>query len=73
MDTRRVRLYAQRPMVFPYSLSVFFPAYNDARSLPGLIGATFEVLAQYVDDVADALVASAELRVLTLSASPGTP
>lgn len=26
------------------SLSVFFPAYNDAPSLPGLLGRTFEVL-----------------------------
>ena len=50
MDTGRGRLYAQKPMVFPYSLSVFFPAYNDSRSLPGLIGATFEVLAQHVED-----------------------
>lgn len=50
MDSRYGQLYAQMPMIFPYSLSVFFPAYNDARSLPGLIGATFEVLAQHVDD-----------------------
>jgi glycosyltransferase involved in cell wall biosynthesis len=34
---------------FP-SLSVFFPAYNDAPSLPGLIHKTFAVLAEYVDD-----------------------
>jgi glycosyltransferase involved in cell wall biosynthesis len=34
---------------FP-SLSVFFPAYNDAPSLPGLIGATFEILREYVED-----------------------
>jgi len=34
---------------FP-SLSVFFPAYNDAPSLPGLIGKTCEVLREYVDD-----------------------
>lgn len=26
------------------SISVFFPAYNDARSLPGLIARTFEIL-----------------------------
>jgi len=37
------------PRKFP-SLSVFFPAYNDAPSLPGLIHKTFAVLAQYVDD-----------------------
>jgi len=34
---------------FP-SLSVFFPAYNDAPSLPGLIGRTFEVLERHVAD-----------------------
>jgi glycosyltransferase involved in cell wall biosynthesis len=34
---------------FP-SLSVFFPAYNDAPSLPKLIGRTFEVLRAHVDD-----------------------
>ncbi len=34
---------------FP-SLSVFFPAYNDAPSLPALIHKTFAVLEQYVDD-----------------------
>jgi len=34
---------------FP-SLSVFFPAYNDAPSIPGLIRKTFEVLRRYVDD-----------------------
>lgn len=34
---------------FP-SLSVFFPAYNDAPSLPGLIGQTFEVLERHVED-----------------------
>jgi glycosyltransferase involved in cell wall biosynthesis len=34
---------------FP-ALSVFFPAYNDAPSLPILIGNTFEVLDPHVDD-----------------------
>jgi glycosyltransferase involved in cell wall biosynthesis len=34
---------------FP-SLSVFFPAYNDAPSLPGLIARTFEVLEAHVAD-----------------------
>jgi glycosyltransferase involved in cell wall biosynthesis len=34
---------------FP-SLSVFFPAYNDAPSLPGLIRKTFAVLAEHVAD-----------------------
>jgi glycosyltransferase involved in cell wall biosynthesis len=34
---------------FP-SLSVFFPAYNDAPSLPSLIGRTFAVLEEFVDD-----------------------
>ncbi len=32
------------------SLSVFFPAYNDAPSLPGLLRKTFEVLEEHVDD-----------------------
>lgn len=32
------------------SLSVFFPAYNDAPSLPALLGKTFETLAAHVDD-----------------------
>jgi glycosyltransferase involved in cell wall biosynthesis len=35
---------------FPFSLSVFFPAYNDAGSLPGLIADTFAVLEAHVDD-----------------------
>ena len=32
------------------SLSVFFPAYNDAPSMPGLIGRTFDVLNECVAD-----------------------
>ncbi|MFN0104355.1 MAG: glycosyltransferase family 2 protein [Bryobacteraceae bacterium] len=32
--------------IFPYGLSVFFPAYNDAPSLPALINKTFAVLDQ---------------------------
>jgi glycosyltransferase involved in cell wall biosynthesis len=32
------------------SLSVFFPAYNDAPSLPGLISKTFAVLREHVED-----------------------
>jgi len=32
------------------SLSVFFPAYNDAPSLPGLIGKTFAVLERHAGD-----------------------
>lgn len=32
------------------SLSVFFPAYNDAPSLPGLLARTFEVLERHVPD-----------------------
>jgi len=36
--------------LFPYGLSVFFPAYNDAPSLPALIGKTFEVLNRHVRD-----------------------
>lgn len=35
---------------FPYSLSVFFPAYNDAPSLPRLIAKTFAVLEQHAGD-----------------------
>jgi len=35
---------------FPHSLSVFFPAYNDAKSLPALIARTFEVLQDRVAD-----------------------
>jgi glycosyltransferase involved in cell wall biosynthesis len=35
---------------FAHSLSVFFPAYNDAPSLPALIGKTFTVLGAFVDD-----------------------
>lgn len=38
-----------RPGRFP-SLSVFFPAYNDAPSLPGLLAKTFAVLAAHVAD-----------------------
>ena len=36
-------------MKFP-SLSVFFPAYNDAPSLPGLVRQTFAVLDVHVED-----------------------
>jgi glycosyltransferase involved in cell wall biosynthesis len=32
------------------SLSVFFPAFNDAPSLPGLLAKTFEVLREYVPE-----------------------
>lgn len=32
------------------SLSVFFPAYNDAPSIPTLIGNTFRVLREHVED-----------------------
>lgn len=35
---------------FRHSLSVFFPAYNDAPSLPALIHAAFEVLEGHVAD-----------------------
>jgi glycosyltransferase involved in cell wall biosynthesis len=37
------------PAGFP-SLSVFFPAYNDAPSLPGLLATTFAVLEAHVAD-----------------------
>ncbi len=36
--------------LFPYGLSVFFPAYNDSPSLPGLVVKTFEVLEDSVRD-----------------------
>jgi glycosyltransferase involved in cell wall biosynthesis len=32
------------------SLSVFFPAYNDAPSLPGLLRKTFDTLERYAED-----------------------
>jgi glycosyltransferase involved in cell wall biosynthesis len=34
----------------PISISVFFPAYNDAPSLPSLIGKTFQVLREHASD-----------------------
>ncbi len=37
-------------MRFPGSLSVFFPAYNDALSIPGLVARAFEVLERHVED-----------------------
>ena len=37
-------------MKFPGSLSVFFPAYNDALSIPGLVARAFEVLERNVED-----------------------
>ena len=36
--------------MFGHSLSVFFPAFNDAPSLPGLLAKTFAVLDQHVAD-----------------------
>lgn len=36
--------------MYSYGVSVFFPAYNDAPSLPTLIGKTFAVLEEYVTD-----------------------
>src|SRR4051812_37599852 len=50
MDRGGPPAYSQRPMVFPYSLSVFFPAYNDAPSISGLVRTTFEVLEKHVAD-----------------------
>ena len=41
----KVKLYR-----FPHSLTVFFPAYNDAPSLPGLLATTFRVLRDHVED-----------------------
>lgn len=37
-------------MKFAGSLSVFFPAYNDALSIPGLVARAFEVLERHVED-----------------------
>jgi glycosyltransferase involved in cell wall biosynthesis len=34
----------------PISVSVFFPAYNDAASLPGLLAETFTVLREHAGD-----------------------
>lgn len=36
--------------MFTNGVSVFFPAYNDAPSLPPLVTKTFEVLTQHVED-----------------------
>jgi len=41
---------AALPSLFPHSLSVFFPAYNDSPSLPGLLVKTFETLEANVSD-----------------------
>lgn len=38
------------PKHFPSGLTVFFPAYNDAPSLPGLLATAFRVLRHHVDD-----------------------
>lgn len=35
---------------FPYSLSIFFPAYNDAGSIGVLVDEAFRVARQYTDD-----------------------
>jgi len=36
--------------MYSYGVSVFFPAYNDAPSLPTLIGKSFDVLEKNVED-----------------------
>ncbi len=36
--------------MYSYGVSVFFPAYNDAPSLPGLIAKTFDILNANVED-----------------------
>lgn len=43
-------LSRQQQLTFPYGLSVFFPAFNDAPSLPALVGRCFEVLDGHVAD-----------------------
>jgi glycosyltransferase involved in cell wall biosynthesis len=40
----------QQQAIFHYSLSIFFPAYNDAPSLPGLIATSFELASRFTDD-----------------------
>ena len=40
----------------PLSLTVFFPAYNDAQSIPKLVRRTFEILAPLTDDFAVVVV-----------------
>lgn len=40
----------QESAPFPYSLSVLFPAYNDAESMPTLLETTFAVLEERVAD-----------------------
>ncbi len=47
---RPVAVRTTVPTLFPHSLSVFFPAYNDALALPALISKTFAVLNQHVAD-----------------------
>jgi len=46
----QVAVATETPVVRTASLSVFFPAYNDAPSLPGLIEKTFEVLRERMED-----------------------
>lgn len=36
--------------LFPFGLSVFFPAYNDSHSLPSLLARTFDLLSRHVPD-----------------------
>jgi glycosyltransferase involved in cell wall biosynthesis len=38
------------PFVCPFGISVFFPAYNDAPSLPALLARTFETLGRHAVD-----------------------
>jgi hypothetical protein len=44
------QLPANAEFCFPFGLSVFFPAFNDAPSLPGLLARTFETLRRVADD-----------------------
>jgi glycosyltransferase involved in cell wall biosynthesis len=43
-------LEAGEEFVFPCGISVFFPAYNDAPSLPALLARTFETLRRHAID-----------------------
>lgn len=49
-DILRAEVVATEPEIAPVSLSVFFPAYNDAPSLPSLLETAFAVLEETVAD-----------------------
>ena len=49
-ETVRPLVINPNPRRFAHGVSAFFPAYNDAPSLPALIGKAFYVLGELVDD-----------------------